>query len=274
MQTSLIITTYNWPEALDCCFRSIARQSVLPDEIVVADDGSGPETQACIDRWRSQFDLELKHVWQEHKGFRAARSRNLALAETRHEYVITLDGDMIAHRHLIADHLAAERKNRFVQGVRLLTRPGAAERIFREGKLDFGFFDSEITRRRHTIRLPMLSRLIAYGRRGQRAIRGCNQGYWRDDLLRVNGWDERMIGWGLEDNEIAERLYHAGVLRIGLRFAGLATHIYHPKRVPEGTNPNAAYLQATIQSDVIRCPYGVDQYLAGNRPNSGNSGPA
>ncbi len=263
MRTSLIITTFDWPQALECCLRSIARQSVSPDEILIADDGSGPETRAVIEQWQSQFGIPLKHLWQEHKNFRAARSRNMALAEARYEYVITLDGDMIAHRHLIADHLSFARVKHFVQGVRLLTGPAAASRILHDGKLDFGLFDPDLRRRRHAIRLPILSRLLAFGCRGQRAIRGCNQGYWRDDLIRVNGWNERMVSWGLEDNEIAERLYHAGVRRISLRFAGLATHICHPQRVPDGISPNVEVLRATIQSDIVRCEMGLAQHAAG-----------
>jgi glycosyltransferase involved in cell wall biosynthesis len=45
LRTTLIITTYNWPVALDLTLKRVARQSVRPDEIIVADDGSGPETR-------------------------------------------------------------------------------------------------------------------------------------------------------------------------------------------------------------------------------------
>ena len=48
MKVSLIITTYNWPEALRLSLMSAARQTQLPDEVIVADDGSGEETRQLI----------------------------------------------------------------------------------------------------------------------------------------------------------------------------------------------------------------------------------
>jgi GT2 family glycosyltransferase len=46
---TLIITTYNWPAALDLTLRSVARQSMQPDEIIVADDGT--RLQNAYDFW-------------------------------------------------------------------------------------------------------------------------------------------------------------------------------------------------------------------------------
>ena len=49
MRVSLIITTYNRPEALSLIFKSIETQTIYPDEIIIADDGSGNTTKECID---------------------------------------------------------------------------------------------------------------------------------------------------------------------------------------------------------------------------------
>ena len=49
-RTSIVVSTYNWPEALELTVRSILKQTVLPDEIVIADDGSGEETKKAIER--------------------------------------------------------------------------------------------------------------------------------------------------------------------------------------------------------------------------------
>src|SRR5687767_9054063 len=104
MKTSLIITTYNWKEALDLTLRSVARQVEMPDEVLVADDGSRPDTGELIRAWAQRLPVPVRHIWQEDLGFRLARSRNRAIAAATGEYIVIVDGDMALHSHFIADH--------------------------------------------------------------------------------------------------------------------------------------------------------------------------
>jgi glycosyltransferase involved in cell wall biosynthesis len=261
LRVTLIITTYNWPVALDLALRSVARQSVAPAEIIVADDGSGPDTRQVVTRWQGRLRTPLVHMWQPDEGFRLARSRNRAIAAARGEYVIIVDGDMVLHRHFIADHTSAARHGAFIQGVRLLTGPKAASRMLKRGHLDLGFFAPDIKRRRHTLRSLLLSRLVFRERVGQRAIRGCNQAYWKSDLIRVNGFNEAFEGWGREDNEIAARLYNAGISRRNLKFQALAIHLHHPLRHAEVGERNDAILQSTIDERKAWCPLGLSQHV-------------
>jgi len=267
MQTSLIITTYNWKEALDLTLRSVARQIEMPDEVLVADDGSRPDTAELVREWAQRLPVPVHHIWQEDIGFRLSRSRNRAIAAARGDYIVIVDGDMALHPHFIADHRRAATPGYFIQGVRLLTNPPAGEKMLREGIMDFNFFARGIERRRHTIRNRLLSWLVFQRvHTSQKAIRGSNQAYWKSDLLKVNGFDEQMTGWGREDNEIAARLYHCGIGRKNLKFAALTVHIYHRVRKPEGENPNDQYLQATIANRTTRCTQGIDQHIAGATP--------
>lgn len=276
--TTLIITTYEWPAALDLVLRSAARQSVLPDEIIVADDGSGGMTARVIESWRARMPVPLLHVWQRHEGFRLARSRNRAIAAARGEYLVIVDGDMVLHRHFMADHIAAMRPGSFIQGVRLLTEPQSALDMLACGRIDLGVFARGVRRRRHALRWRLLSRLLFASRLGQRAIRGCNQGYWKRDLYYVNGFNEAMVGWGREDNEIAARLYNCGVRRRNLKFQALAVHLHHPPRAPRGVNPNDAILRAAIDRGLAWCERGLDAHLPspsrGLRPYAPVAAPA
>ena len=77
MKVAVIISTYNWPEALNLCLASLAKQSRVPDQVVIGDDGSSDATKAVIEAWRDQ--LNIIHEWQEDLGFRLARSRNISL---------------------------------------------------------------------------------------------------------------------------------------------------------------------------------------------------
>jgi glycosyltransferase involved in cell wall biosynthesis len=261
LRVTLIITTYNWPAALDLTLQSVARQSLAPAEIIVADDGSGPETEEVVARWQERLSTPLLHMWQADHGFRLARSRNRAIAAACGEYVIIVDGDMILHRHFVADHVRAARHGCFIQGVRLLTGRTTAARMLNQGLLDLGFFASDIKRRRHTIRSLLLSRMVFGQRTGQRAIRGCNQAYWKSDLVRVNGFNEVFVGWGREDNEIAARLYNAGIFRRNLKFQALAIHLHHPLRHDQMGERNDAILRATIEAGKAWCPVGLNQHL-------------
>ena len=260
--STLVVTTFNWPAALDLTLKSIARQTVVPDEVIVADDGSGPETAQVVERWKGRIAANVQHLWQPHEGFRLARSRNRAIAAATGDYLIIVDGDMVLHRHFVADHLNAARPGSFIQGVRLLTEAGTAERMLHEGSLDLHVFSRGIRRRRHAVRNLALSRLLFWEREGQNAIRGCNQAYWKSDLLKVNGFNEAFVGWGREDNEIAARLYNTGIRRRNLKFQALAIHLHHPPRQPHGVNPNDVILHQAIERRETWCRHGLDRHLS------------
>lgn len=262
MNVSLVITTYNWKEALDLVFKSVTRQTVLPDEVLIADDGSKADTAELIAAWAKRLPIPVHHVWQEDNGFRAARARNRAIARARGDYMVLVDGDMVLHSHFIEDHRRAARRGFFIQGARLLTGPTTAKRMLEEGITELGFFTPDVTRRRHTIRNRLLSWLVLQRtHRNQKAIRGCNQAYWRDDLIKVNGFNELMVGYSREDNELAVRLYNAGVARKNLKFAGLAIHLHHTSRRRAGPNPNDVLFEEAIKNKSKWCDLGLRQHL-------------
>lgn len=263
-RVSVVVTTYNWPQALEKALRALAAQDVLPAEVVVADDGSGPDTRVCLQRLAAAYPVPLRHVWQPDAGFRAAMARNRAIAATSGDYVILMDGDMVAHPKFVRDHLAAARPGSFVQGVRVLTDEVARDRLLRSGRSRVGPFERGIGRRRHTVRLPWLARVWAGASAGHstRAIKTCNQGWWRSDLLALNGFDERYQGWGREDKDLALRAINAGLRRRSLRFAGLATHLYHPERHDRVASANDPLLAETLRTRPTRCALGLDRHLA------------
>lgn len=263
-RASVVITTYNWPQALERALQALARQTVLPYEVIVADDGSRDDTRALIERLARGYPVPLRHSWVEDRGFRVALARNRAIAATSGDYVLLLDGDMLAHPRFVEDHLRAAARGSFVQGMRVLTDEVGRERLL-SGETDrLRFFDRGLTRRRHTLRIPPLAALSLRASTGQSgsAIKTCNQGWWRDDLVAINGFDERYEGWGREDKDLAQRAFHAGLQRRSLRFAGLATHLYHPERHEEGASPNDALLADTRATRRIRAERGLDQHLA------------
>lgn len=263
-RVSVVITTYNWPQALEKALRALAAQDVLPAEVIVADDGSGPDTLACLERLARDYPVPLRHAWQPDDGFRVALARNRAIAAATGNYVILMDGDMVAHPKFVRDHLAAAQRGCFVQGIRVLTDAAGRDRLLQSDRFDLDFIESGIERRRHTLRLPWLARCWAKIGTGDsaKAIKSCNQGWWRGDLLAINGFDERYQGWGREDKDLALRAINAGLRRRSLRFAGLATHLYHPERHDHATSVNDPLLAETLRTRPTRCALGVDRHLA------------
>ena len=262
MRSSVIVITYNAPRQLELVLAALARQRVLPDEVIVTDDGSGPETRGVIRAAAPDFPTRLVHLWQADDGARMSRARNRGIAAARGEYLIFLDGDMLAQRDCIADHLAFARPGCFVQGSRVLLGEQRTRQMLAGGELDARFLDRGIERRRHTLRIPVLARLYARPRVRAAGIKSCNWGFWRSDLLALNGFDEAMTGWGREDDELAARAFHLGLKRRDLRFSGLAAHLWHPTRKLLGDNPNDAILARTRAGNAIRCASGVDAHLA------------
>ncbi|MEF1211136.1 glycosyltransferase [Vibrio alginolyticus] len=129
MKTTLIITTYNWKEALKAVLESVKRQTVLPDEVIVADDGSRDDTKAMIDQLRDGFPVPLIHSWHEDNGFQLSMSRNRAIAKASGDYLIMIDGDMVLSQTFIESHKQVAKPNWFVQGGRVLTDENCSKAI-------------------------------------------------------------------------------------------------------------------------------------------------
>ena len=271
MRVSVVALTYNWPAALERLLASLAVQKRLPDEVIVADDGSGEETRALVERMARDFPVPLRHVWQEDRGFRAARARNRGIAASRGDYVILLDGDMLLHPHFVADHLMLAERGFFLQGGRIkATREESAELLAGGApvfapwsRADFHEFDG--IKRLYAFRQPQLARWKARSRNGGRVM-SCNMSFWREDLLRVNGFDERMEGYGAEDRELVARLENAGLRRRALKWAALAVHLWHNSRAQPDVNdlslPNNRLFHATRTEGIVRCEHGIDAHLA------------
>ena len=104
MKTAVIVTTYNRPDALAAVLAGYAAQTDQDFELLVADDGSTPETQAVIHAYQCHSRGTVRHVWQEDRGFRAAAIRNRAAAATDAEYIIFTDGDCVPSRQFVQAH--------------------------------------------------------------------------------------------------------------------------------------------------------------------------
>lgn len=258
---SLIITTYNQPEYLARVLAAVARQSVKPEEVFLADDGSDSRTAEVFSSWPTPPGIKTEHLWQKNEGFRRSRILNEAIARTTGDYLVFLDGDTVPHPEFIADHRRVLRQGAFLQGHRaLVSRTGSVyfgSRDFRRDRRD-AFWRGQITGFKLAFRWP---RPWVRQRRDLRGIRGCNLSLWRDSLVRVNGFNEAFVGWGREDSELAVRLMNLGVRRLDVRGWALCYHLWHPPASRAGLPANDQLLAEAQRSGILRCELGLAQHL-------------
>jgi len=260
--TSLVVTTYNWPEALAAILRSVQAQRVLPGEVLVADDGSTEPTKRVVDGFRAGFPVPLHHVWQPDDGFRAGQIRNKAVARAAGEYVLQIDGDMVLHPEFVRDHVAAATPGFFVGGSRVVLGPEVTRRVV-AGEARIGPFTPGVRNRLNAVRAPALGRAVArvVSLRSLRSVRGCNMGYWRSDFLAVNGYDEGYVGWGREDTDLVVRFHQYGLRRRFFKLQGLAYHLHHREASRDRLGLNDELLRRARDGRSWRCELGVAQYL-------------
>ncbi|MCE5333851.1 MAG: glycosyltransferase family 2 protein [Desulfobacteraceae bacterium] len=252
---SIIVTTYNRPDYLERVLAGYLGQSVFPDELLVADDGSGRETAERVERFRRVAPFPVSHVWQEDLGFRAAGIRNEAVKASTGDYIVFSDGDCIPHVRFVEDHVRLACAGWFVQGKRMLLGRGASPRIVPSGALRPAalWLKGELSGFHHLLRIPGL----AIEQKSLRGIKTCNFGVFRKDLLAVNGFDEDFVGWGREDAEFAARLLASGVKRKDPPFSALVYHLWHEENSRERLAENDRLLQSSAASGKTMCRNGI-----------------
>lgn len=262
---SVIVTTYNRPDALAAVLRSLARQTDADFEVIVADDGSAVATARTITEWVARMPVPLRHVWHEDRGFRAAEIRNRAIRASRGSYCVFLDGDCLARPDFVAVHRKLAEPGWFVTGNRILLSRELTERILGEGLEPerWGFASWIAYRsRRHVNRfVPLLVLELGSLRklRPRRWLdaRSCNTAFWRADLDRLDGFDAAFTGWGREDSDIFVRAIHAGIHRKDGWFGPGVLHLWHPEADRSWLSENDQRLEEVLAGDRVRAKRGL-----------------
>ena len=263
---SLIITTYNWPQALRLSVTSVWSQTVLPKEIIIADDGSKEDTRETIDQLCKHSPIPIIHVWQPDEGFQLSKIRNRGIAAASSEYIIITDGDCILEPHFIEDHIYYAQPGRGVCGSRVKLVSSASAKILKTGNFVKPFFLSPAIRFGYNLsafRNRWLSNRFVYevGKHQTNAkFHGCNMAFWKSDAIRINGFDEEYTSWGWEDCDFGLRLRRSGAMIKYIRFGAFHYHLYHLTK----SNSNAVtgdLYKRCVEQNRVRAEKGLDQYL-------------
>ncbi|HLP97581.1 MAG TPA: glycosyltransferase family 2 protein [Sideroxyarcus sp.] len=270
MRIAVIVTTYNNPAALAAVLEGYLVQTDRDFEVLVADDGSTPDTAELVRQYQARAPFPIHHVWQEDIGFRAAAIRNRALAATRADYVIFTDGDCIPPADFVAQQRKLSEPGCFLSGNRLLLSPAFTEQLLKEkipvhlwrfGDWLRAYRQGYIARLQPLLRLPNVAWLRKLAPKRWQGAKTCNLSAFRADLLRVNGLDESYIGWGQEDSDLVVRLIRSGVINKSARFSAPVLHLWHKENDRSHLEENQRRLQQVLNATHIRALKGVDQYL-------------
>lgn len=261
MKVSLVISTYNWKEALCLCLLSVTRQTVIPTEVIIADDGSRSDTKLLIEEFKNHFPCPIKHVWHEDNGWRKCIIMNKAFAVCEGDYIIEIDGDIIMHSHFIEDHVTEATPGCFLVGSRGKINEKLLKRLLQRQDYRLSIFTQGVCRKLNVLRLPWLTPLFFFYKQNQKE-RGCNISFWKQGLLNVNGYDERFLGYGYEDIDLPARLRRLGIKKRFIKFKAIEYHIHHKAAsTKKDMSANEKIFEENNRNGVIKCPEGIDQYL-------------
>jgi len=259
MTTTLLLSTYNWVEALELVLLSITKQSENPDLIVIADDGSKKETKDLIESYKKKINIPITHIWQEDNGFRKTSVLNKAIKSISTDYIIQIDGDIILHKHFIKDHINNAEKGCFLFGSRISINQLFSKKVLSEKIIKFSWFNNSLQRKNRMIRLPFLSQFRKPENKNSRKLRGCNISYHKADAIAINGYNEDFVGWGYEDYEFAQRLLNYGLKAKRLKQIAIQFHIYHNEAPKGNTEIGDSILIKTMEDKITKCKNGIEK---------------
>ena len=257
---SILLATYNWPQALKLCLESLATQTDTNFEIIIADDGSADETKQLIEKMKLTHPNSIHHLWQEDLGFRKTIILNKAIAIAQGDYLIFLDGDCIVQPDFVACHRALSQQGYLVTGSRVLLDESLTTQLLTWSSWSFDRFTEKLLSHRLSGGInkywPLKIKLgngswRNYQKFIWRRIKGCNMACWKVDARAINGFDETMTGWGHEDADFVFRLQRNHIKRKSGSWATEVLHLFHHIHDQTNAAENARRVRAMIQAKAI-----------------------
>lgn len=265
IHVSVILTTYNWPEALSLILNALHHQTYKNFEVIVADDGSDDRTKITIERVEQNVMYPIHHVWQQDHGFHASKIRNMAINKSSGDYLIFLDGDCIPRKDFILNHIALREPHWFVRGNRIILSERFSQQVVNHELPIYAWANKNWLpyRLKRDIRrfTPLLSLPDTSFRKSKKnkwyGVKTCNMSVWRTDVEHVDGLDETYIGWGREDSDLAVRLINAGIRRKEGIYSTAVFHLWHEEASRENLANNDYLLKDCIANHRVRAKHGL-----------------
>jgi glycosyltransferase involved in cell wall biosynthesis len=267
IDTSVIISTYNSPEWLKKVLWSFEQQTFKDFEVVIADDGSGPETKALIDAMKTEMSYPIQHIWHEDNGFQKTIILNKATVAAKGDYLVYTDGDCMARADFLQVHLDRREAGYFLSGGYFKLPMGISELISEEDIQTQRCFDIDWLLS-HGLKSSFKNNKITAKGFKQKVLNaltpttatwnGHNASGYKKDIITANGYDERMQ-YGGEDRELGERLFNAGIKAKQVRYSAICLHLDHERGYvkPEMIEKNLKIRAVTKKDKATKTPFGI-----------------
>lgn len=264
---SVVISTYNSVEWLEKTLWSYEQQIFREFEIVIADDGSGPETKNFIEDYKKKSSKNIIHIWHEDNGFQKSAILNKALTACNADYVVMTDGDCIAREDFLQIHYERREKGYFLSGgyyklpldlsksinqVDIATQKCFDVKWLKANGLPSSYKNQKLTS--GFVQAGVMERLTPTNA----SWNGHNSSGWLEDLKAINGFDERMQ-YGGQDRELGERLFNHGIKSKQIRYSAICLHLDHARgyKNQESINKNLTIRKATRSEKKTFTDYGI-----------------
>ncbi|SHG18276.1 glycosyltransferase family 2 protein [Flagellimonas flava] len=264
---SVIISTYNKPDWLEKVLWGFDCQTYKDFEVVIADDGSSDATRKRIEELRNQLSYPIKHVWQEDDGFQKCRILNKAIVATEADYIIMTDGDCIPREDFVEVHYINKAPSTFISGGYYMLPMNISLAITKQDILEQNCFNIQWLKEKGIPQTFKNNKLTANGFISKLlnaftptnpSWNGHNSSAWKQDILNVNGFDERMQ-YGGEDREMGERMVNFGIKAKQLRYSAVCVHLDHDRgyRNEEALSKNKAIRRETKSTKSVWSHHGI-----------------
>lgn len=234
---SIIISTYNSPDWLAKVLYGYNTQTYRNFEIVIADDGSNENTRQLIQDIQKEVFYQIIHVWHIDNGFQKSQILNKAILKCRTDYILMSDGDCIPKENFVEEHIKYREKGYFLSGGYYKLPMSISLKITKEDIYSGKCFDLKWLkdngiklrfRNNKIISSGLKSKILNFITPTTPSWNGHNSSGWKEDIIAVNGFDERMQ-YGGQDRELGERLVNHGIKPKQIRYSTVCLHLDHPR---------------------------------------------
>jgi len=265
--TSVIISTYNAVPWLEKVLWGYENQIFKNFEMVIADDGSGPETKELIDAMAKKVFYPIIHVWQEDDGFQKSKILNKAILACNADYILMSDGDCIPRKDYLQVHEDNKEVGYFISGgysklpmniSKMITKEDILSEVcfkkswLKERGLNSSFKNNKLTS--NASKAKFLNRITTTNA----TWNGHNASGWKKDIIKVNGLNEEMQ-YGGQDRELGERLMNLGIRGKQFRYSAICLHLDHKRgyKTQESIDKNLM-IRAKVKKDkIVVTPFGI-----------------
>jgi glycosyltransferase involved in cell wall biosynthesis len=264
---SVIISTYNSEEWLEKVLIGYSVQTTNDFELIIADDGSRPSTKVLIDQYKASYPVPIMHLWHEDLGYRRQEILNVAIVKANHDYILMTDGDCIPRKDFVEVHAQLAQKGKFLSGGYCKLSMKVSKLITKEDIENGNCFDVSWLKSKDKLGLSQTLKLSANTVLAtildkitptKPSFNNCNSSGFKDDMIAVNGYDERMK-YGGPDREFGERLENNGVMGKQIRHKAIVLHLDHARgyKTPESLAANLAIRKEVKDKKIVWTPYGI-----------------